>query len=217
MPKKKETIIVMSAHSDDFVIGAGGTISEYVKQGKKVISIVFSYGEKSHPWLKEKVVQKFRIQETKDAAKALGCETVLYDMKEGKFYEEYQKKKYEKEFLELLKREKPSKIFTHSNEDPHPDHKAVHKITLELYEQLKEKPEFYIYSIWNPVSFKTQHPMLYVDITGSYKEKVKSLHAFPSQRYNAIYPLFILILFRAVRDGFKIKGAKFGESFYRIK
>ena len=66
MPKKKETIIVMSAHSDDFVIGAGGTIAEYIKQGKKVISIVFSYGEKSHPWLKEKVVQKFRIQETKD-------------------------------------------------------------------------------------------------------------------------------------------------------
>ncbi|PIN87777.1 hypothetical protein COV12_02020 [Candidatus Woesearchaeota archaeon CG10_big_fil_rev_8_21_14_0_10_32_24] len=217
MSKKKETIIVMSAHSDDFVIGAGGTIAEYVKEGKKVISIVFSYGEKSHPWLKEKVVQKFRAEETKNAAKALGCEVIIYDLKEGKFYEEYQEKKTEIAFLELLNNEKPTKIFTHSNEDPHPDHRIVHKITLELYKKLKQKPELYIYSIWNPVSFKTRHPKLYVNITGSYKEKIKSLNAFPSQRYNAIYPLFILILFRAIKDGYRMKGAKFGESFYRIK
>ena len=39
MPKK-ETIIVFSAHSDDFVIGAGGTIAKYTQEGKKVIAIV---------------------------------------------------------------------------------------------------------------------------------------------------------------------------------
>jgi len=214
---KKENIIVFSAHSDDFVIGAGGTIAEYIRQGKKVTAIVFSYGEKSHPWMKEHVVQKFRAKETHDAAKALGCKVIIYDMKEGKFYNDYKKKKYEKKFLDLLSKDKTTKIFTHSNEDPHPDHRAVNKITLELYERLSVKPEIYIYSVWNPISLKTQYPMLYVDITKSYKEKIKSLNEFPSQRYNAIYPLSILILFRAVRDGFRIKGAKFGESFYRIK
>ena len=60
---KKETIIVFSAHSDDFVIGAGGTIAKYVQEGNKVISVVFSKGEKSHPWLKVEVVQEFRVEE----------------------------------------------------------------------------------------------------------------------------------------------------------
>ena len=217
MKKTKENILVFSAHSDDFVIGAGGTIAEYVKQGKKVTAIVFSYGEKSHPWMKEHVVQKFRAKETHAAAKALGCKVIIYDMKEGKFYEDYQEKRYENKFLDLLNKEKPTKLFTHSNEDPHPDHRSVNKITLELYDKIKTRPEVYIYSVWNPISIKTQYPMLYVDISNSYKEKIKSLNAFPSQRYNAIYPLSILILFRAIKDGIKIKGAKFGEGFYRIK
>jgi len=47
---KNETILVFSAHSDDFVIGAGGTIAKYTEEGKKVIAVVFSYGERSHPW-----------------------------------------------------------------------------------------------------------------------------------------------------------------------
>jgi len=54
---RKESILVFSAHSDDFVIGAGGTIAKYVREGKKVQAIVFTYGEKSHPWLKGEVVQ----------------------------------------------------------------------------------------------------------------------------------------------------------------
>ena len=32
---KEETIVVFSAHSDDFVIGAGGTIAKYTKEKKK--------------------------------------------------------------------------------------------------------------------------------------------------------------------------------------
>ena len=77
---KKETVIVMSAHSDDFVIGAGGTIAHYVKEGKKVIAIIFSSGEKSHPWLKKSVVKKFREKETKEAAKVLGCQVIFFEM-----------------------------------------------------------------------------------------------------------------------------------------
>lgn len=214
--RKKETIVVFSAHSDDFVIGAGGTIAQSVREGKKVLVIVFSYGERSHPWLKEKIVQDMRAKETYDAAKVLGCHVTIYDLKEGKFAEGFKEKNYENVFLSFLEKEKPTKIFTHSHEDPHPDHRAVHKITLDLCEKLSVKPEVYSYSIWNPVSFKTQYPMFYVNIKETFSTKLASLRQFPSQRYNAIYPLFLLILYRAIKDGFKIK-KRFGESFYRIR
>tara|TARA_Y100000310_G_scaffold137447_1_gene136369 strand:- start:60631 stop:61284 length:654 start_codon:yes stop_codon:yes gene_type:complete len=214
--RTRESIVVLSAHSDDFVIGAGGSISKYVKDGHKVLAVVFSKGEKSHPWLKEDVVREFRTEETIDAAKVLGCEVLVFDIKEGKFSEDYKRKKYKDNFLKILRKQKPTKIFTHSNEDPHPDHRAVHKITLELLRKMEFKPELYIYSIWNPVSFKTRYPILYVDISKHFKKKLQSLRKFPSQKYNAIYPLMTLIWFRALRDGFKIK-KKFAESFYRIK
>lgn len=212
-----EVIFVFGAHSDDFVIGAGGTIAKYAAEGKKVISIVFSYGENSHPWIKEKVVQKFRKQEADEASKILGCETHFFDLKELKIYDEYKEKCYEKVLLDMLNEEKPTKIFTHSNEDPHPDHKSVNKIAFELYNQLdyKPKPEFYVYSVWNPVSLKTRYPALYVDITKTFVKKLEALKAFKSQKIHVAYP-FVMLLIRNIKAGISI-GKFFGEKYFRIK
>lgn len=213
----KETILIFGAHSDDFVIGAGGTIAKYVKENKKVISVVFSYGEKSHPWLKEKIVQKMRSEEAVEAGKLLRCKILFFDLREGKFLEDYKEKNMEKKIVQLVEKYKPSKIFTHSHEDPHPDHRATYKITLGIWEKLLgPKPEVYIYSIWNPVSFKTTYPVLYEDITGTFSLKLKALKSFPSQRFQAIYPLMLMVFYRAIKNGLKIK-KRFAEKFYRIK
>ncbi len=138
---KKEVIIIFGAHSDDFVIGAGGTIAKYMKEKKKVLSIVFSYGEKSHPWMKEKIVQKMRVKEADEASKVLGCNTFFYPLREMHFKEDYQKHKIEDKLLKIINKEKPTKIFTHSSEDPHPDHKVVYSATQELFKKINFKPE----------------------------------------------------------------------------
>ncbi len=213
--KKKEVILVLGAHSDDSVIGAGGTIAKYAKEGKKVISIVFSYGEKSHPWLKAKIAQKMRSEEAFEASKILGCKTVFFDLKEFNFAKDYEEKKVEVKLIKLIEKHKPNKIFNHSNEDPHPDHKAVNKITLELLKKIKLKPEVYIYSVWNPVSFKTGYPALYEDITQTFSLKVKALKTFRSQKIHTFYPS-LLMFYRAIKDGLKIK-KRFAEMFYRIR
>ena len=203
-----ETILVLSAHSDDFVLGAGGTIANYTNEKKNVIAFVFSYGELSHPWLKEDVVIKMRTEETYEAAKILKNKVILNNLKEGHFLEN---KEIQLSLLKLIQKEKPTKIFTHSAEDPHPDHKAVNKITLEVLKQLNYKPEVYIYSVWNSVSFKTQQPSLYVDITKNFTKKLKSLKKFKSQKIHIAYPVFLLI-YRAIKAGIKLR-KRFGEQF----
>lgn len=215
--KKKETVLVLGAHSDDFVIGAGGTIANYVNEGKRVISIVFSYGEMSHPWLKEEAVQDMRTEEAFEASKVLKCRTIFFSLKEGKFIEEYKEKNVYDKIMKIIEKEEPTKIFTHSIEDPHPDHKAVNQITMEIYDALpkKLKPEVYVYSVWNPVSFKTKWPALYVNVTKTFGLKLEALKTFKSQKIHVAYPLFLL-LFRSVKDGLK-RGKLFGEMFYRIK
>ncbi|MBI4983482.1 PIG-L family deacetylase [Candidatus Woesearchaeota archaeon] len=216
-PHKKDSIIVFGAHSDDFVIGAGGTIANYVKEGKKVISIVFSYGEKSHPWLKPEVIKRTRSREAFDAGNIMNCRMYMFNLEELKFYESYKQKNIEPELLKLMEHERPSKVFTHSQEDPHPDHQAANRITLELWKKLTftPKPEVYTYSVWNPVSFHTIYPALYINITKSFSAKLKALKAFRSQQIQIAYPV-LLLMFRAIKDGFKI-GALFGEKFFRIK
>ena len=211
---KNETIIVCSAHSDDFVLGAGGTIAQYTSEGKKVIVLVFSYGEKSHPWLKEDIVQKMRSKEAFEASKILQCKTIFFNLREFHFLEDYDK--IAEKMIQLFQEVKPSKIFTHSMEDPHPDHKAVYTITLEVFTRLGEiKPEVYTYSVWNPVSFKTTYPALYIDISKTFSRKLKSLKTFRSQKIHIIYPLFLLLL-RSIKEGLRIR-KRFGEKFFRIR
>jgi LmbE family N-acetylglucosaminyl deacetylase len=222
---KKERVLVFSAHTDDFVLGAGGTIAKYTQEGKKVTAVVFSLGEGSHPWLKKKVIKGMREEETFKASEPLGCDVVFFDLQDQNVYEDYKKQGIEKKLLALVHKEKPDKIFTHSSQDSHlsvgllagkDDHKAVNKITLEIYEKLKQKPELYVFSVWSPVQFKTQFPTLYVDISKTFRLKMKSLFTFKTQLLNAIYPLIILIFQKAVTSGFKIR-KRFAESFYRIK
>ena len=218
LAKRKEAILIFSAHSDDFVLGAGGTIANYAKEGKRVMAIIFPRGEMSHPWLNEKFIFKVRSKETIEACKVLGCETSQVDLKEANFAEDYHKNpQVEKELLELIEKMRPSKIFTHSLEDPHPLHKEVHKITLELYEKLKlnPKPEVYTYSIWNLLSFKTDYPQLYVNITKNFGLKLKALNTFHSQKVHIAYPAINLFL-HSLKYGFKIR-TWFGERFFRIK
>jgi len=211
----KDSILVFSAHSDDFVIGAGGTIAKYAKEGRKVTAVVFSYGEKSHPWLKEEVVKKMRSEETFVASRELGCKTIFFDLHEFNFLPDFRKDKLEPSILKLIEKEKPSKIFTHSNEDPHPDHIAAHEITLKLYQKLSFHPELYVYSVWNPVSLKTNYLSLYVDISKTFSAKMKSLKAYRSQQIHIAYPTFLLV-FKAIANGLKIR-RMFAEMFYRLK
>ncbi|MAF99404.1 MAG: hypothetical protein CMH61_02220 [Nanoarchaeota archaeon] len=214
--KKRETVIIFSAHSDDFVIGAGGTIAKYSEEGKKVLVFVMSYGEKSHPWMKDNVTKKFRSEEAFKASEVLGCTTTFFNLKEFDFKEEAKRKRLIKKIKEIVITEKPSKIFTHSDEDPHPDHRATHLLTLDVFDLLKKKPDVYIYSIWNPVSMKTLDvPKMYVDISSTFKKKLQALKLFRSQ-YQAILPLSLQTLFRNLKAGLKIK-KKMGEEFYKIK
>lgn len=219
--KKNKTnqrnIIVFGAHSDDFVLGAGGTIANYKKEKKNVTSIVFSYGEMSHPWLKEKEVQKMRAKEAHNASKVLGCKTIFFELKEGKFLEGATENDLVKELLKIFRRKKPCKVFTHSSEDPHPDHRAINKLIIQVYEELENdlKPEIYVYSVWNPVEFKTKFPALIVDITKTFKKKIEAFKKFQSQKVHTAYPIFIAT-YRALKDGFRIR-KRFAEKFYRIK
>ena len=213
---KRKQILICSAHSDDFVLGAGGTIAKYKKEGIKVHVMVFSYGEQSHPWLKVDEVKKMRKKETLNAAKVLGCSVQFFDLLEFKFAKGIEKQKIIPKMIKYIKNKKPIKVFTHSNEDPHPDHRAVNKITHEVFEHLteKEKPDLFVYSVWNPVEFKTTLPALKIDVTNTFSLKVDALNKFPSQKFHILYPRF-MIYYRAIIEGLRMR-KKFVEKFYRV-
>ncbi|MBS3138679.1 PIG-L family deacetylase [Candidatus Woesearchaeota archaeon] len=208
-----ETILFICAHSDDHIIGAGGTIAKYVAEGKRVLVLIFSYGERTHPWLKADVAKSLRAQETKEADALIGSSSRFFDLREGHYPEEFPS--IRDDVLDVLKKEKPSRVFAHSSEDPHPDHQACYKITRDVLKASKIKTELYAFSIWNPFSLhKNSLPSMYVDITETHKQKVKALHSFRSQ-WVALLILFGSIFTREIKNGLHI-GVRYAERFYRL-
>lgn len=220
MPKKKETIMVFAAHNDDHVIGAGGTLAKYAKEGKRVITIVFSYGETSHPHLKPKVIMERRYRESIESENILGTSGIFYlGLKEGKFLEQYKKLGLKKKLANIINEERPSKIFTLGPGDAHPDHKAVAKIVMELVQSKKIKCGVYAFEVWSAIKTrKRTAPKLVVDVSDTFKTKVKAVRAHKSQ-FQHISPFMFVLLLKmwidAVIAGWN-NNCKFAEVFPKL-
>lgn len=214
---QQDSVLVICAHSDDQVLGVGGTIAKYAEEGKEVNIIVASFGEKSHPWLKKEVITETRVRESQKAAKILGItHTVFLGLEESKFKKEFIEKKTEPRLAEILKKYKPSKIFTHSPDDPLPDHNALSDFVIGFCRKTKYDGDVYCFDVWNPINIKKRDlPKMVVDISNTFKIKLKALRCFKSQKWNAILLLTLGVYWRAIKNG-KQNKCKYAEVFYKI-
>jgi len=214
---KKENILVLCSHSDDHVFGPGATLAKYANQKKKVYTVVFSYGENGIPLMKPEIAKKIREKEAKKADKVLGAKGVFFfDLKEGKFKEGIIKQGITKELVKIIKKIKPSKIFTHHLDDPHPDHKAVYNAVMDAVHKSRYKCDVYLFDVWNPFNFRKTHlPKLYEDVTYTLKTKIDALKCFKSQQISLLV-LAWSVYVRAIIHGFHIH-KKYAERFFKIK
>lgn len=214
---KKETLLILCAHNDDQIIGAGGTIVKYKKEGKRVVTVVFSYGEMSHPHIKGEVTKGIRLEELRESDKILGIDkTINLGLKEGQFPKEIIDKKVTKKIVNLIRTEKPSKIFTHNIDDPMPDHRAVYKLVQAILDTIKVDAEVYTFNVWNIFNFRKRDvPKLVVDISKSFQTKIKAFKAHKSQKMAMISLLWNVYL-QAILNGWS-NNTKYAEVFLRIK
>jgi len=211
----KETILILCAHPDDEVFGIGGTISKYVGDGKKVISVIFTYGEMAMPWMKPEEVQKIRQKESLLAAKIIGThETLFLGLKEGQMDKVGSESR---QFLiDLIHKEQPEKIFTHSNDDPHLDHRGVYRLVCDVVKKAQYKGDLYAFDVWNPITLKKRFvPKLYVDISQTFSQKIEASKVFETQKMQGRWPLVPALTMRAVVYGW-LNGCKYAERFRKI-
>ena len=215
--KKDEYIFVICAHNDDQIVGGGGTFIKYAKEGKKIVSLIFSYGESSHPWLKREEIVKTRVTESRNAEKITGEEKVFYfGLKEGNFRKQVEEKDLDVKIMKLIKELRPRKIFTHSMDDPHPDHRAVNSITLDIIHKLKYRGDVYTFDVWNPINIRKRNvPKLIVDVTDTFQDKINAFNEHKSQKMT-LWTLWWNIYFRSWWYGLK-NNTKYAEIFYRIR
>lgn len=213
----RETVFCFCAHSDDQVFGPGGTLAKYAREGIRVITVIFSYGQLTHPHLKEEIIIATRVNESIKANEMIGGDQVLFfGLPEGKFMEGAKAKGIYTKIRKMLAEYKPMKLFVHSLDDPHPDHQAVYDIVMTVADRIGYPGAIYTFDVWNPFNFrKRAEPKLYVDISSTFKTKIKALGVFESQKI-ALYSLLWSVYLRAILHGIR-HGCRFAERFYKVR
>lgn len=211
-----ETILAIGAHNDDHIIGAGGTLIKYAKEGKKVKTVIFSYGEVSHPHLKPEVIVERRIKEAEISDELMsGSGIVWLGAYERSFEGDIARLKIKQRLKDLIVREKPSKIFSHAPDDPHPIHRAVHDTVLGVVKELSIPLELYSFEVWNVLTLKNRDkPRLVVDTSQTFKQKIKAFKAHESQA-GTILTLLGKTYVRDFINGWNNK-CRFAEVFIKL-
>ena len=203
------------AHSDDQILGCGGSMAKYARKSHDIYTVIFSYGENSHFWLKRDFSTKMRKKESEAADKIIkGRGVKFFDLKETKFDQD--KEETKQKVKAIINNIDPVRIFLHSANDPHPDHNNVNKIVLEAIDSMNYKGDVYSFDVWNILSFKdTNNPRLVVNISDTLKMKSKALKCFKSQGLSLLL-LLPFIYTKNFIDGFK-NNMRFAEVFQKVR
>ena len=210
------TSLVISAHSDDEVIGVGGTIAKLSKN-EDVYVLIFKYGADlpgiltSWPFTNKKKLREVRIKEARKADKYLGVKRTIFLGLEGDLEKNWNAT-HHANVIKIIKEINPNKIFVHSSFDVHRDHLFVNKKINQILNELDINPEVYYYDI-NLWKKSLGEPNIIMDISKYFGKKMKALTFFKSQIFSIII-LEPLIYLKAINAG-RMIGKKYGEVFYK--
>lgn len=147
-----ENILIISPHTDDAELGAGGTIVRLIEEGKNILWVVFSTAEESLP---SSFPPDSLVSEFKEVGEKLG-------LSENHFNIHHFKVRYlcdsRQEILEALIKIRedfqPDLVIGPSLHDFHQDHSVVAN---EMVRAFKTKSSIICYELpWNHISFETQ-------------------------------------------------------------
>jgi LmbE family N-acetylglucosaminyl deacetylase len=187
------TYMLVVAHPDDSEFGAGGTVARLLQEGKRVIVIQVTSGDRGSPDrdANPSEVAATREAELLEAARRLGgAEVVFLRCPDGELMPDLSLRE---QITRMIRTHRPDVIITHDPFRPyalHPDHRAVGLATTDsvyptardpLYfaEHLREGLEPHkTAEIWY---FGADHPDKHVDITATFDTKINALLAHASQ------------------------------------
>jgi LmbE family N-acetylglucosaminyl deacetylase len=222
--KKQRSVIVFCAHPDDEVIGPGGMLLRYAKEGIKTIVVICSGGDKSHPHYKKSQLVKLRQKESELAAEILQVSHLInLNLPDMRLFSEVQKPEVQNQIRDIILKYDPEKIFTHAIDDIlYRDHLAVHDVVMDTvqllnatkYAKKEKKLSVFTFNIWTINVRKRDAPKLMIDITEEFPYKLKALKCFKSQ-WAALIQLTPFVYSRALIAGWK-KNVKYAEEYYKV-
>ncbi|MFC1989476.1 PIG-L deacetylase family protein [Chloroflexota bacterium] len=193
MTTKQAQVMVVTPHPDDAEFGVAGTVAHWTRDGKGVIYVVCTNGDKgtSDTKMKPDKLAKIREQEQLAAAKLLGVREVIFLRHSDQTLEDTPE--FRKEIVRLIRMYRPETVVT---ADPyrryiwHRDHRITGQVTLDAvfpyardflaYPDLLEQG-FKPHKVREVLLWGSEDPNYCSDITDTFDIKIAALRCHKSQ------------------------------------
>ena len=186
-------IIVFTPHPDDAESRMAGTVARWVREGKNIVYVVCTNGDKgtNDPNMKPEELARIREREQLAAAKLLGVREVVFLRYPDQGLEDTPE--FRKEIVRLIRMYKPDTVVT---VDPyrgyldHRDHRITARVTLDAIFPYASAPHSYhdlLEQGLQPHRVKeilfcgTGDPNYYINVTDTIDIKVAALRCHKSQ------------------------------------
>jgi len=186
-------VLVIFAHPDDAEFGAAGTVARWTGEGKSVVYVACTRGEKgtTDRTLFTGRVAEIREQEQRAAAAALGVREVVF--LGGVDQELEDTRAFRRQIARLVRVHRPAIVVTSDPNVPyldHRDHRVAGRVTLDaVYPLARDHLSFpslldeglephKVREVW---FWGSEHENHFVDITGTFQRKVEALRCHASQ------------------------------------
>jgi len=134
MTTKPAQVLVVTPHPDDAEYGVAGTVARWAREGKEIIYVVCTNGDKgtSDANMKPEELSRIREQEQLAAAELLGVREVIFLRHPDQSLEDTPE--FRKEIVRLIRMYRPETVVT---ADPyrryiwHRDHRITGQVTLD--------------------------------------------------------------------------------------
>ena len=185
--------LVISAHPDDAEFGAAGTVAHWIRQGKDVVYVICTNGDKGTDdrSLTPEVLSNMRRKEQNDAATVLGIREVVYLGFPDQGLEDSDE--FRKMLVREIRKYRPTVVLT---SDPyrryiwHRDHRIVGQVVLDAvfpcardhlaYPDLLEEG-LETHKVAELLFWGAEDINFHVDITETFPEKIAALSCHKSQ------------------------------------
>ncbi len=227
---KTAQVMVVTPHPDDAEFGVAGTIVRWVKEGKDVVYIVCTNGDKGAKDvnIKPEDLAKTREKEQRAAAGLLGVRKVIFLRRPDQSLEDTPE--FRKEIVRLIRMYRPETVVT---ADPyrrylwHRDHRITGQVVLDAvfpyardhlsYPELLDEglqphkvTEVLLWASSDDINYRS-------DITNTFDIKLKALSCHKSQVGNEISPEMTGRLREWAETMAEGEKFKLAEAFHRVE
>ncbi len=165
-PKSRQVVLAIGAHPDDVEIGCGGTLLEHRRRGDVIFTLTATRGEKAGP-------AEVRTHEAQAAAQLVGSQLYLGRLVDTAVSEGLETIQTIEQVVQEIA---PDVVYTHSQNDWHQDHRAVHAASIVACRRV---PNVLCYQ--SPSCNPSFLPNVYVNIDAHVEAKQELLECFASQ------------------------------------